>query len=193
MPPRGEAKRRGVFATRSPHRPNPIGISCVSLLEIKGRSLFIGDTDLIDGTPILDIKPYIVEIDSFPEARCGWLEEVNQQYSGTPSFNIQVSPLAQQQLDWLMSNWQLNFFIRAEKLLMIDPSPHRTRRIIELKNGNFRMGCGAWRLFFTVIEKNVYVSEIKPGYPEKALRDEGLARIADREAQLAFGKKWCQR
>jgi tRNA-Thr(GGU) m(6)t(6)A37 methyltransferase TsaA len=180
MPPRGEAKRRGVFATRSPHRPNPIGISCVPLLEIRGRSLIIGDTDLVDGTPIFDIKPYIPEIDSFPEASCGWLEQVNQQYSAAPSFCLEVSALAQQQLDWLNTNWQIDFFSQAKKILSIDPSPHRTRRIIGLKEGIYRMGCGAWRVFFKVVEKNVYISEIKPGYPERALQDQGLSRIADK-------------
>lgn len=74
-PPRGGPKR-GVFSTRAPHRPNPIGLSCVRLLKIEGRTLFVDDLDLIDGTPILDIKPYIPDYDALPNAARGWLVDV---------------------------------------------------------------------------------------------------------------------
>lgn len=74
-PPRGGPKR-GVFSTRAPHRPNPIGLSCVRLVKIEGRTLHVDDLDLIDGTPILDIKPYIADYDAIPDASRGWLEEV---------------------------------------------------------------------------------------------------------------------
>lgn len=186
MPPRGEAKRRGVFATRSPHRPNPIGITNVPLLGIKGRTIFVGDTDLIDGTPIFDIKPYISEIDSFPEAACGWLADVNQEYSAKSYKQIIVSPLAQRQLNWLQSNWQIDFFSQAKKILSLNPNPHRTRRITKLKDDNLRMGCGAWRIFFYLKDSEVVISHIAPGYPLKNLCNQGLSKIADREAQLAF-------
>jgi tRNA-Thr(GGU) m(6)t(6)A37 methyltransferase TsaA len=62
--PPGEKELRGVFASRSPKRPNPIGLSVVQLLSVNGRILNIKDVDILDGTPILDIKPYIPEIDS---------------------------------------------------------------------------------------------------------------------------------
>ncbi len=55
-PPRGNEKK-GLFATRSPHRPNPIGISAVKLIKIDGLKIYIEDHDFIDGTPVLDIKP----------------------------------------------------------------------------------------------------------------------------------------
>ena len=77
-PPRlGGNTRMGVFATRSPFRPNPIGLSCVRLLEIvptasEGHILRIGGADLMDGTPILDIKPYVPYADSHPEALEGF-------------------------------------------------------------------------------------------------------------------------
>lgn len=79
-PPRlGGNKRLGVFATRSPFRPNPIGLSCVEIIEIKlhtseGPTIIVGGADLMDGTPIYDIKPYIPYADSFPNARCGFVE-----------------------------------------------------------------------------------------------------------------------
>jgi len=64
---------RGVFATRAPKRPNPIGISVVRLVRVEGRTLQIEDVDVVDGTPLLDIKPYAPELDSPKAERIGWL------------------------------------------------------------------------------------------------------------------------
>jgi len=64
---------RGVFATRSPRRPNPIGLSIVRLEGIDGRVLHISDIDIIDGTPLLDIKPYVPEFDNRSQVEIGWL------------------------------------------------------------------------------------------------------------------------
>ncbi len=74
LPPRSAGKRRGVFSTRSPHRPNPIGLSVVRLDEVRGLTLYVRDVDMIDGTPVLDLKPYVPYADAFPGARTGWLE-----------------------------------------------------------------------------------------------------------------------
>lgn len=63
----------GLFATRHPSRPNPIGMTVVRLLSRKGRVLTVGAVDVLDGTPLLDIKPYVPRFDAFPEASEGWL------------------------------------------------------------------------------------------------------------------------
>ena len=65
-------KQHGLFATRHPHRPNPIGLSIVRLLERKGNLLEIEGVDVLDGTPLLDIKPYVPDFDLHPEASTGW-------------------------------------------------------------------------------------------------------------------------
>jgi len=84
-PPRlGGNVRMGVFATRSPFRPNPVGLSCVRLLEIlpgtpEGPILRIGGADLMDGTPILDIKPYVPYADAHPEALGGFTSVKSRQ------------------------------------------------------------------------------------------------------------------
>ncbi|MCU0726392.1 MAG: tRNA (N6-threonylcarbamoyladenosine(37)-N6)-methyltransferase TrmO [Planctomycetes bacterium] len=65
---------RGVFATRAPSRPNPVGLSVVRLLSREGGRLRVADLDVLDGTPLLDIKPYVPEFDAFPHATAGWLD-----------------------------------------------------------------------------------------------------------------------
>ena len=76
MPPRGPRIRRSLFSTRSPDRPNPIGLSAVRLLRVSGCDLHVRGIDLIDGTPILDVKPYLPYADAFPDARAGWIDSV---------------------------------------------------------------------------------------------------------------------
>lgn len=75
-PPRG-GPRRGVLATRSPHRPNAIGLSAVELVAVEGQRLRVRGVDLLDGTPILDIKPYVPYADAFPQSRAGWIDELD--------------------------------------------------------------------------------------------------------------------
>jgi tRNA-Thr(GGU) m(6)t(6)A37 methyltransferase TsaA len=66
---------RGLFATRAPVRPNPIGLSVVELLSIERDSLFVEGVDMLDGTPLLDVKPFVPQVDCPEECRTGWLEE----------------------------------------------------------------------------------------------------------------------
>jgi tRNA-Thr(GGU) m(6)t(6)A37 methyltransferase TsaA len=74
-----DAVPRGVFATRAPTRPNPIGLSIVELLGIDGNRLRIGKADMLDGTPVLDIKPFVPDFDQPEHARIGWLESAKGQ------------------------------------------------------------------------------------------------------------------
>ena len=67
--------RRGLFATRAPSRPNPIGISVVRLVEIHESTLRIQNLDVVDGTPLLDIKPYVPQFDVYPVEKIGWIEK----------------------------------------------------------------------------------------------------------------------
>jgi tRNA (adenine37-N6)-methyltransferase len=72
--PYRDTQTHGLFATRAPNRPNPIGVSVVRLLRREGRVLHVADVDILDGTPLLDIKPYVSAFDAFPEAQAGWLD-----------------------------------------------------------------------------------------------------------------------
>lgn len=187
-PPRGNSRRRGVFSTRSPHRPNPIGMTAVRLLGISGLTLKIGSHDLVDGTPIFDIKPYLITADLFPEASLGWLAEIEAENNGPAEYALNLSSRAQTQLEWLRAR-DVDFYTRAFELLTRDPRPHRTRRIVKFNQG-FRMGCGAWRIFFVVTDKTVQIERFAPGYPERLLRSEGHDRVPNRDEQLEFLQKW---
>lgn len=74
-PPRLGGRSIGLFASRSPHRPNPLGLSLARLVKVDGATLHLAGIDLIDGTPILDVKPYIPEADCAPGASAGWTED----------------------------------------------------------------------------------------------------------------------
>jgi tRNA-Thr(GGU) m(6)t(6)A37 methyltransferase TsaA len=122
-PPRlGGNKRLGVFATRSTHRPNPIGMSVVSLIDISienGRvKLILGGCDLLDGTPVLDIKPYIPYADSIPSATGGFASTVPDNKLRV-IFSKVASALCIEASDRLGVNVQQ--FI--EQLLSLDPRP----------------------------------------------------------------------
>ena len=72
--PYRDTQERGLFATRSPCRPNPIGMSVVRLLRREGNVLQVADVDILDETPLLDIKPYVPDFDAHPVSRAGWFD-----------------------------------------------------------------------------------------------------------------------
>lgn len=72
-----DTTERGLFATRAPCRPNPIGLSSVCLLRIEAGLIYISEVDILDGTPLLDIKPYTSRFDNFKIERNGWLDHVS--------------------------------------------------------------------------------------------------------------------
>ncbi|MGD8585297.1 MAG: tRNA (N6-threonylcarbamoyladenosine(37)-N6)-methyltransferase TrmO [Chloroflexota bacterium] len=73
-----DSQARGLFATRAPKRPNPIGLSIVQLDRIENGVLHIQNVDILDGTPLLDIKPYVPDFDSYGPVRTGWLDEASK-------------------------------------------------------------------------------------------------------------------
>jgi len=76
-PPWLENKELGLFATRTPNRPNPIGLSIVKLINVIDRKIIVSGLDVFDGTPLLDIKPYIKELDDKNDANYGWLDDID--------------------------------------------------------------------------------------------------------------------
>ena len=73
-----DTRERGVFATRAPCRPNPLGMSLVRLVRREGNVLHLLDVDMLDGTPLLDIKPYVARFDARADVRCGWQDQIDE-------------------------------------------------------------------------------------------------------------------
>lgn len=88
-PPRLKGESMGLFATRSPHRPSPIGLSLARIVAVKGATVMLAGIDLVDGTPILDIKPYIPEWDIAKNANSGWVND-----APFPSLRVDIAPAA---------------------------------------------------------------------------------------------------
>jgi tRNA (adenine37-N6)-methyltransferase len=163
LPPRSD-KRRGVFATRSPHRPNPIGMSLVELKSISGLVLSVDGLDLLDGTPVLDIKPYIPYADSRADADHGWLQEVADPKA---AFYVTFSPQAETELA-LLQGFGVELEPAIRQVLELGPEPHPYRRIRKTEQG----GCLAlkeFRVHFTSADKSITVTSIATGYRPKQL------------------------
>lgn len=160
MPPRGERTKRGVFATRAPYRPNPIGMSCVRLIKVDGLKVVIEGHDLLDGTPILDIKPYVPYADAFPDSKVGWLEDVEAE-----RWTVQFSARAEKQIAWLEEKGvsQLRGFLQAQ--LEFDPLDHKRKRVQKIGE-SYQVAYRTWRAHFiaTKSAKTVQVESIQSGY-----------------------------
>ena len=91
-PPWAEGKQVGLFASRSPNRPNPIGLSIVEVKKIRGNVIYTSGLDVYDNTPLLDIKPYIQELDVKPDANYGWLQSDNKEDRDHLLLHIQGKP-----------------------------------------------------------------------------------------------------
>lgn len=122
-PPRlGGNKRMGVFATRSPFRPNPIGLSSVEISRIElntpdGPIIYIKGADLMNGTPILDIKPYLPFTDSHPEARGGFTDQTKEQEPLQVIIPDEILSVLSRKLDE-------NKIVALRQVLSQDPRPH---------------------------------------------------------------------
>ena len=190
LPPRHSTRKVGVFASRSPYRPSRIGLSCVKLDAVKGRSIFISSHDLLDGTPILDIKPYLPYADSFPDASPGWTAEGHEQ-----SYSIAYSPLAERQLAWLAANGVpcLRAFIQ-DRLSLYPLDASRNRLCPDLDDAHV-LAYRTWRVLFTIkgLDESdgsdtlprVFVREIRSAYtPEELASPED--KYGDMETHKRF-------
>ena len=118
-PPRMNGDSIGVFATRSPHRPNPIGLSLVEIVEIQKDKIIFSGADLVDGTPVLDIKPYLPQFENQPQAKGGWAVET------VPlEITIEFSDQATLQLnDWIQKSGRNELRDVIIQTLKQDPRP----------------------------------------------------------------------
>jgi tRNA-Thr(GGU) m(6)t(6)A37 methyltransferase TsaA len=182
LPPRATEKH-GVFATRSPHRPNPIGLSAVRLVRVEGLVVHVREVDLLDGTPVLDLKPYVPYADALPDAGSGWLGAGDPRAVWTVAF----SHRALEQLAWLHTRG-VDLRAAIEAALALGPQPHAYRRIRKRGDG-MRLALKDWRVDFDVRERSIRVRSLESGYRPKQLADDpGLALHRAFAATFAAGR-----
>lgn len=182
-PPRSDRKR-GLFATRSPHRPNPIGISAVELVRVEGLTLHIRDVDLVDGTPVLDIKPYVTYTDAI-DGGAGWLDKDETKDRG-PDYAVTFAPLAQTQIAFLNERG-IALQPRLEQALSLGPQPHAYRRIKHEGDKSF-IAIKDWRARFVVHERTITVMAIHTGVrPRELANSKNADAIPHRHFVDTFG------
>jgi tRNA-Thr(GGU) m(6)t(6)A37 methyltransferase TsaA len=168
LPPRSD-KRRGVLATRSPHRPNPIGLSAVRLVRVEGLTLHIRDVDILDGSPVLDLKPYVPYADAFPDAGSGWLEAARDPIEPA---SIAWTDHAQSQAEWLRMHG-VDIVEPVEKALALGAKPNAYRRIrrvgVEGGSEELELAFKEWRVRLRTAGSKVVVTRIRTGYRPREL------------------------
>lgn len=185
LPPRSGRVKRGLFATRTPHRPNPIGMSAITLLHVQGRTLHIQNPDMLDGTPVLDIKPYIPYADAFPTARAGWIDELSPS-----SYDVHWSDTAIAQHHWLLEHYGINLRSAVEPTLRLDPMPHPYRRIAKGDTHDFTLSHQSWRIHFSIDNTIVLIHTITSGYSPEILHTAPANTLHQHTAHTHFHQVW---
>lgn len=182
-PPRS-ATRRGLFSTRSPYRPNSIGMSALRLTGIEGHTLHVLDVDLVDGTPVLDVKPYVPYADAFPDSSHGWLE--SGAIDPVPRFEVELSELAERELAHIAAHGGDPLRARIIDVLSAGPSPRPYRRI-RRDGDDFILAVKDYRARFRVDGHRVSVVSVHTGYRARAFAPGGDAPESHREYVATFG------
>jgi tRNA-Thr(GGU) m(6)t(6)A37 methyltransferase TsaA len=177
LPPRSD-RRQGLFATRSPHRPNPIGMSVLRLDRVEGLSVHVRGVDFLDGTPVLDIKPYVPYADAHPDASSGWLETRDP----VAAWAVVVEDEALAQLAFLCARG-VDLEPAMRQTLSLGPAPHPYRRIRE-REGGYVLSIKDWRVAFAVDGRTIHVTRIRTGYRAAQLERPAL------ELHREFARAW---
>ena len=155
-------EKQGVFSTRSPYRPNPIGMSCVRLESVKGLKIYVREFDLLDETPILDIKPYIPEADSFKILNNSWLEQESLK-------KVHFKKGALEQIKWIEQNneGKIKSFIKDQ--LKRDPLNSLKKRVKKIEGDIHCLAFRTWRVYFEFNQETSTsnILYIKTGYSKE--------------------------
>lgn len=144
-PPRMNGESIGVFATRSPHRPNPVGLSLVKINKVHLDRIEVDGIDLVDGTPVVDIKPYLPQFEIRADAKAGWVEDATN-----VTIDVQFEPLAESALnEWVKASGHANLKQSIIDIIRQDPRPVIYRGSEET-GGKYRQ-----EHFFRLYEKDI--------------------------------------
>ncbi len=174
--------RIGVFASRGPYRPNPIGLSCVELLSISGRVLKISGADLLDQTPILDLKPYIPHFDSHPHSSIGWMESQERVL-----WAVNATPLALQQMQSILSWGGPDLLTVAKVQLEYDPLNPAGKRVQWSDEISGVLSIRTWdlQIHANPTQKVISIVNIRSRYSSSELKD-SLDTYGDKKLHIQF-------
>ncbi|MBR7120939.1 MAG: tRNA (N6-threonylcarbamoyladenosine(37)-N6)-methyltransferase TrmO [Lentisphaeria bacterium] len=177
---------RSVFATRSPHRVNPIGLSCVELAGITGNRLHLKHIDMLSGTPVLDIKPYIPEADSFPDSATGWRAEVPA--AGQLYWRLDFSECFMARAKFILENSGLDLMNFVEVQLGCEPLDSSRKRVKHIDGDHWVLGCRTWRINFSVdiALRKVYVTGVESNYSAEELLPGTADKYNDKDIHRAM-------
>lgn len=161
--PRSDRKI-GVFATRAPYRPNPLGLSLVKLLSVDRLKVLVSENDILDGSPIYDIKPFHPESDRGEEAEIEWMKD-----SVVDLCTLSFSPLAEEQFDWLENNRLNEIRTFTQRQLEYDPT-NKNKKRVEENTGYWTLSYRTWRIDFSSSDNNVGILCVRSGYTEEELK-----------------------
>ena len=165
-PPKLEGKKKGVFATRSPHRYNPIGLSLAKLDKVKGRTIYISGADLIHGTPIIDIKPYHY-LDSLDEETVlkstpDWLLESKER----GRLHVKYGENSRQELQEIIDAKQLDFYDNFDDISKViqevfELNPHSVHTLNKHKEGIYAVALDNLNIVYIMDEEKTEVVIVK--------------------------------
>lgn len=180
LPPRGTEKKIGVFATRAPYRPNPIGLSCVKLVSVTSLTLHVRGADLLDGTPIFEVRAYDARNDAKADAKSGWLEGLEDK-----AYSLSWTAAASEKLNFLRENGVTQIEDFAIQQLEFAPFDGRRKRVSPKENF-FILAYRTWRILFReVADRSLEVFDLRSGYS-----DADLAETDDRWRDKSLHKKF---
>lgn len=181
-PPRIHPNKVGVLASRAPYRPNQIGMSLVKLDKVNNDSIEVSEFDLLDQTPIIDIKPYVHYSDSKPNSTQGWL--VNEE-----TYKIKFTPEAKQQAQWIVDNAGLDFYQIAYTQLSTQPFNDQIKRVVKLED-HYILKYRTWRIKFKEPEVGtIEIIDFNSGYKVDELKSFN-DKYQDKETHKKFLKKF---
>lgn len=181
--PPADHERVGVFASRSPYRPNPIGLSCVRLLGMDGLDLHVDEADLLDGTPILDIKPYIPKVDAFPNARAGWVDSQRSDL-----WEIVVSSRVETLAHFVLEQGGPDLLSMASVQLRENPFDASRKRIVRQDETHAVLSLRMFRIDLLVDEAAAVLTlaDIRSGYGVQDLLPGTADPYRDKDLHRAF-------
>lgn len=179
---------RSVFATRSPYRANPIGLSCVEVAGISGNRLQLRHIDMLDGTPVLDIKPYIPEADAFPDSASGWRNDVPP----VPElqWHLIFSSRFAMQAEFILREGGVDLTNFVHVQLANEPLDASRKRVKQNDEIHWQLNCRTWKIIFVPDpeKKMVEILEVFSNYTPEELAPGAEDRYQDKELHRKFNR-----